>query len=761
MIVYFYRRLDVPIFFSAQTVPAKKLARRIPRLLVAVLLLAQAGLWVLPGQQVQAETLVERPGTVIVGTANIRTGPATSYPTVDALYHGHAVYVLASVAGQTISGYDNTWYRIRFTGTGGLEMSGYIVAGFVELDPLPEQSPEPDPAFEALLDQAGFPESYRPGLRRLHATYPEWNFQALQTGLSWADAVEGMYTPGYSLITSSVNDNWKALDQEAYDWTTDTWKPYDGSSWVMSSRDLIAWTMDPRNMMRESDIFQFEILNYQPDVHHAAGVEAILANSFMSGASIKYLDPDTRTEKTISYADAFIKAGQTYDISPYHLAARSLTEVGSRGSASVTGLFSAALAAAGLPVTFAYDGYYNFYNIGASASTEPLGNVRNGLEYAKYGPDRNLEQTETDSTRLIPWNNCYRAILGGSLIIGNGYIKVGQNTLYLQKFDVDNSDSRLFWHIYMSNIAAPVSEAAKLYKAYSEMGDLHKPITFLLPVYLNMPESACLKPAASGNPNNWLSRLSVSGFHLTPTFDPAISDEYSLIVEHTVASVQVSATPVTSLATITGAGTRQLAYGNNWINVVVEAQNGGLRTYTLNIFRKYGPDVPAPSLSPSPSPAPASDPSPSPVSAGGIPSVTSSRFTITDQYITGVDPQDGQNSAENLKNGLTVPEGCTLCILNPDGTSASGLVGTGSKIQVIRQNVVLKTYIVVLYGDINGNGKINSADLNVLFLHILGKNPVNAHDLLAADANHNGKVNSADLTTVLLHVLDQSAISQP
>jgi beta-N-acetylglucosaminidase len=772
----------VPVYKAGQVFFRKTMARRTVLVLVTLFMLAQVGSLAMPGQRVLAETVIERTGAICVGTANIRSGPTTSDTIIDTLYSGHAVYVIASTTGQVISGYGADWYRIRFTGTSGSEIEGFVVGGFVEIDPLPEPDPEPDPTFEALMDQSGFPESYRPGLRRLHARFPAWNFQALQTGLDWADAVEGMHTPGYTLIPNTMDDNWKSLDVESYNWLTNTWSPYDGSTWMMCSRSLIAYFMDPRNMMGESNIFQFEILNFQSDVHTEAGVEAILRSSFMGSTSFQYIDPDTGAEQMITYAGAFMKAGQAYNISPYHLAARSLIEVGSSGSASVTGHFSAALAAAGQPVTYEFDGCYNFYNIG--------GNVRNGLEYARYGPDRKAEQTAADTERLIPWNSRYRSILGGSLIIGNGYINAGQNTLYLQKFDVDNSDNRLYWHIYMGNILAPTSEGAKLYKAYSEMGDLQKPITFLLPVFLNMPETACPRPAESGNPNNWLNSLSISGYSLTPTFDPAVTGEYTLIVEHTVSSVQISGSPVTSLASVSGTGARLLDYGKNLVNIVVTAQNGDLRIYALAIVRKYDPSLPTPTpnpnLSPSPSPAPISNPSsapspvptsapanpvptsappptssPTPDPADGAPAITSSTFNISGSCISGLNLADGQNNTANLLAGLAAPEGCTLNILNPDGTQAADLVGTGSQVQVLLQGVVQRTYTVLLYGDVNGNGKINSSDLNTLFLHVLGSKTVDSIYQLAADANHNGKVNSADLNTIFQHVLGQLTINQP
>ncbi len=739
---------------------AGKRIQRTAFLLVLLLVMAQFGIFATPNQGVLAETAVNRTGTINVNTkANIRSGPGTTYDIVDSLTNGHQVTVISSTTGTYVSGYGDTWYRISFIGTNGYSKEGYVVGGFVTLDPLPV---EPDADFEALLAAENFPESYKAGLRVLHAQYPSWQFKALHTGLDWQTAVEEEHTPGYSLISNSVNDAWKSLDAEAYDWATNTWTVYDGSSWVMCSRDLIAYYMDPRNMMSDTNIFQFASLNYLPDVQSQAGVEVILKNSFMSNTSFTYIDPDTSTEKSMLYSEAFLKAAAFSNVSPYHLAARSLVEVGSKGSSSVTGLFSEALAAAGQPVTTEYDGYYNFYNIGATSSTEVLGNVRNGLEYAKLGSDRKPDLTETDQARLIPWNDRYRAIVGGSSIIGKSYINVGQNTLYLQKFDVDNSDGKLYWHLYMGSITAPQVEGGKLYKAYSETGDLQKPLVFILPVFLNMPESACAKPAATGNPNNWLSGLSVDSYDLTPGFDPAVTDEYSVIVENAVSSVQVSATPVSGKSTVTGAGTLQLAVGNNPVSLVVTAENGSQRIYKLNIVRKTGSGgepTPTPTAAPTPTTAPTAAPTPTP--AGEPPlSVQSSVYRINEDDISGINPADNQNEVGTFTSRISVSSGYNLQVANSNGTACTNLVGTGCKVNILYQNALKKSYTTLIYGDVNGDGRINSSDLNALFQQLLGTKKISSCYLTAADADHNGKVSSADLNTVFKHILQEQTISQ-
>lgn len=60
-------------------------------------------------------------------------------------------------------------------------------------------------------------------------------------------------------------------------------------------------------------------------------------------------------------------------------------EVGRNGSGSVSGTVEG------------YEGYYNFYNIGATAGTNP---VLNGLKYARYG---STGSGPTDTERERYW----------------------------------------------------------------------------------------------------------------------------------------------------------------------------------------------------------------------------------------------------------------------------------------------------------------------------------------------------------------------
>lgn len=66
--------------------------------------------------------------------------------------------------------------------------------------------------------------------------------------------------------------------------------------------------------------------------------------------------------------------------------------------------------------------------------------------------------------------------------------------MYFQKFDVENSDGKLYWHQYMQNVLAAQSEGATLKKTLTVIDALDYSYTFVIPVYENMPKETTLRP---------------------------------------------------------------------------------------------------------------------------------------------------------------------------------------------------------------------------------------------------------------------------
>ena len=432
-----------------------------------------------------------------------------------------------------------------------------------------------DDKFEDQMNKEGFPESYKPYLREMHAQHPSWVFKAKKTGLSWNDVMEGEKNiPGRvnNLIYGSYyypHYNWRSTSVGC-NWSIDSYSPYDGSVWYAASDDILAYYLDPRTYLDEEFVFAFETLDYQKGYQNINGIEAILEDSFMYNTTPaelfkRMLGSDVASSRPAMQGDdkkfsqIILEAAEAYGVSAYHLASRIRLEMGS--SAGVASLGNST----------SYNGIYNYFNIGAFDSSVGEA-VLNGLRFAagsgSYGR---------------PWDSVYKAIMGGAAYLAEDFISEGQNTIYTQKFNVTNKYC-LFYNQYMSNIQAPATEASLEYDAYVSKRLIDSSFVFEIPVYSDMPESAVVKPADSGSPNNWLDSLSVSGYNLSPGFSGDNTD-YTVAVPDSVTSINVSADTVNSSASFTGTGSIDIGSGEKTITIEVTAENGNVRKYNLTIKR--------------------------------------------------------------------------------------------------------------------------------------------------------------------------------
>lgn len=476
---------------------------------------------------------------------------------------------------------ENVWCQIHFDQMGET-FFGYIHTNYLKVleksevsgDPEPTSTPTPveEMDFEAMLEAQNFPESYKEGLRAIHAEHPTWQFIADHTGLDWNFAVDSENVVGENLIPNSKGIAWKSLEPNAYNWKTDTFIPYDGSSWVTASREALSYYMDPRNFLDSTNIFQFELLTYEPSYQTLEGVERIISNTALANTLTGHVNENGEND-SMTYAEIFMSAAAYSGVSPFHLASRVKQEVvigTSSLSNSVTGKVAG------------FEGLYNFFNIGAYHSTVAGGAIANGLKYARNGSTN----AALNEKMMIPWSDPYRSIHGGAYYIGYSYIGRGQNTIYLQKFNMTPTST--FHHQYMANVEAPYSEGRRVANAYKEFGEL--PLVFSIPVFLNMPEEPCPMPGTAYNPNNWLKSLDVydadgKRLELTPKFDMSAEQEYYLVVDSNCSIVKLKAQAVSTKACVEGVGTFKLNDGITALTVSVTAENGDVREYHITVAK--------------------------------------------------------------------------------------------------------------------------------------------------------------------------------
>lgn len=484
-------------------------------------------------------------GSCTADVLNVRSGAGTGYSKTGTVSYGDSLTILS----ETTDSSGAKWYKISCG-----NVTGYVSAAYVQLTSSGSQGSS-DADFESYMTKQGFPESYKPYLRKLHEQHPKWIFTAQKLGVDWNTALKEECVVGRNLVHSSALASWKSMEKGAYDFNGGYWYGLDGS-WVAASKEIIMYYMDPRNFLNDTYIFMFENQSYDPSYQTESGVKTILADTFMSGS---YTCPDTK--KKYTYSQTFMDAAKKSGVSPYHLASRCRNEQGVNGAPQSLGTVKG------------YENYFNFFDIQAYA-TSTMTAAEMGCKYAKT----------TNPTYLLPWTNQYKSIVGGSIFLGTGYITKGQDTLYLQKFDMVDGGNGLYYHQYMTCVFGQANEAISLKNAYSQ-DILNSAMEFKIPVYNNMPDKLCPKPTSSGDNNNYLKSLSVSGTSVSPKFDK-FTASYTAKVNAEVSSVTVNANPLGKSAKVSGKGKVSLKTGENIVKVTCTAASGVKRTYTIKITRK-------------------------------------------------------------------------------------------------------------------------------------------------------------------------------
>ena len=484
-------------------------------------------------------------GNCTADVLNVRSGAGTGYSKTGTVSYGDSLTILS----ETTDSSGAKWYKISCG-----NVTGYVSAAYVQLTSSGSQGSS-DADFESYMTKQGFPESYKPYLRKLHEQHPKWIFTAQKLGVDWNTALKEECVVGRNLVHSSALASWKSMEKGAYDFNGGYWYGLDGS-WVAASKEIIMYYMDPRNFLNDTYIFMFENQSYDPSYQTESGVKTILADTFMSGS---YTCPDTK--KKYTYSQTFMDAAKKSGVSPYHLASRCRNEQGVNGAPQSLGTVKG------------YENYFNFFDIQAYA-TSTMTAAEMGCKYAKT----------TNPTYLLPWTNQYKSIVGGSIFLGTGYITKGQDTLYLQKFDMVDGGNGLYYHQYMTCVFGQANEAISLKNAYSQ-DILNSAMEFKIPVYNNMPDKLCPKPTSSGDNNNYLKSLSVSGTSISPKFDK-FTASYTAKVNAEVSSVTVNANPLGKSAKVSGKGKVSLKTGENTVKVTCTAASGVKRTYTIKITRK-------------------------------------------------------------------------------------------------------------------------------------------------------------------------------
>ena len=136
-----------------------------------------------------------------------------------------------------------------------------------------------------------------------------------------------------------------------------------------------------------------------------------------------------------------------------------------------------------------------------------------------------------------------------------------------------------------------------------------------------------------------------------------------------------------------------------------------------------------------------------------------SSLTLDGLQVRGIDYN--KNTVLDIKNLIITDLEIEIVNYKNELLKDTDLVGTGSRIRIKEDNKILREYKIILYGDTNGDGKINSVDLLVLQRHILQIESMQEIFIKAANIRKNGKKpTSIDLLLIQRHILKLEIIGQ-
>lgn len=418
---------------------------------------------------------------------NMRTGAGLKFPVVKTLKKDSRINVV-------LKAYDaegNLWYKIKEGNGFYYVYANYVsdtLGGTADENPTGNSNqntgqmssgsdsstlrPLTSAEFENAMNEQGFPESYKPGLRMLHAKYPNWQFSARHINLDWNQALNRQISSS-NLVYYSQPEGYKDVGIDSYNFEGGYYYAKDGTTFIKASPQAVAYYMDPRNFLDENGVFMFEDLHYNPKFQTSQVVRDVLNSTSMPSGAERY----------------FVEAGSAYNVSPVYMACKVVSEIG-RSNSNIDGH----------SFTYGgrnYSGAYNPFNIGASDSA--YGNpALKGLVWAISG-----------NSYLRPWNTLEKSIKGGAMFIAKDFIGNNQHSMYYERFNVNNGFYAVGTHQYMTAVYGPANQAQSQFRGYSNLGLLNKGFVFEIPVYKNMPSSISPVPLAGHN-NAFLKSLSIS-----------------------------------------------------------------------------------------------------------------------------------------------------------------------------------------------------------------------------------------------------------
>ena len=295
------------------------------------------------------------------------------------------------------------------------------------------------------LDTNKYP-GFKERLDTIIAKHPTWKFILMETGLDFEQVIKAQYTGHFDTPKNLIQGK-----EGSWICSICGDKVYDTGNWKCTSEQCIRYYMDTRNWLVDSPyLFQFLQTDYLNTTDER------VYNS-LNGTFLYSRENATVINRVCKEKNA----------NPYYVIARLLQEQGNAG-----GYTSKMVDADGKV-------YYNLFNIGASGNSKEEV-YSNALARAKKEG----------------WTTIEKCLSDGITFLFSAYINNKQNSIYLNKFDVE-SYGGLYIKQYMQNIEAPKSEGTSMYNKMKSSGLLDENLVFIVPLYENMSRTTSNSPESA------------------------------------------------------------------------------------------------------------------------------------------------------------------------------------------------------------------------------------------------------------------------
>lgn len=168
-----------------------------------------------------------------------------------------------------------------------------------------------------------------------------------------------------------------------------------------------------------------------------------------------------------------------------------------------------------------------------------------------------------------------------TLNYNSSLLKLEKGTLFIADYGNGTKKSASYTYTFKALASGTANINVKSFAAY----DWDEKVMSLTSGSSSVKLMTQAQLEATYSKNNYLKNLSIEGKEITPAFNKEVT-EYTVELEPNIENINIIATVEDNKSTVSGNGVNAVTEGDNKIEIIVTAQNGGTRKYVINAIIK-------------------------------------------------------------------------------------------------------------------------------------------------------------------------------